>query len=101
MHLVAMHIHMWLRPHETAASPGRRPPLRPLWVCGCPLLPVRLCRLWNLPSDYRVPGPRYGNFSNALPLMNSYQQNKNKKQTSRHEPLGTFICQNLLKKLHR
>lgn len=77
--LVAVLVPVLLRAHRPAASPGHRPPQWRLHVSGHPLLPVRISRLRHLPPGHRVPGPRYGNLTNALPL---------KKTTPRHEPMG-------------
>lgn len=67
--VVAVLLRVRLRVQCAAGPLGRHPPLRPWRVSGCPLLYVRLSRLRHLPPGYRVPGPRYGNLSNALPLM--------------------------------
>ena len=82
--LVTVFLPVLLRAHHPAASPGRHPPVRRLHVSGHPLLPVRMSRLRHLPPGHRVPGPRYGNLTNALPL----KKKKKKKTTPRHEPMG-------------
>lgn len=67
--LVSELIAVRLRVHHSATSSEYHPPLKRLRVSGKLLLPVWLSKLWCLPAGYRVPGPRDGNLSNALPLI--------------------------------
>lgn len=68
MYLHTVLIPVQPRAHHSAVYPGHRPPLWPLRVSGCSVLPVRL-HLWDLSSRCRVLGLSNGNFSNALSLI--------------------------------